>query len=330
MLVQTDEMTTYSARKMPKIALLWLALLFASQSHANNLKVFVIIPEASALTEAYIENFRAVYTYSFTTLKLTELTEPPCDNENCLYIAIGPKTLNILLNWLDAAPIISVLTSSIAFQKILATHPESQKKFKQTSAIYAEPSLQHQLDLIKSVYPQQATIGLLYSEESKESFNTVRKTLNETSLSLLSYKIESPESIAKALNAISTADVLLAIPDNVIYNTKTFRYIILTCYRRKQAIIGFSENFVKSGALGTSYYTIDHMAKETAVAIFYYHLHKNLPEPYHAKNFGIVFNNAVANSLNITVRENDLATDDIRFLDGAQYVESDRLDTSKN
>ena len=57
------------------------------------------------------------------------------------------------------------------------------------------------------------------------------------------------DDINRVLNRIAQAEVLLATPDNSVYNTENFRNILLSTYRHSQAVIGFSADMVKAGAV---------------------------------------------------------------------------------
>jgi putative ABC transport system substrate-binding protein len=57
----------------------------------------------------------------------------------------------------------------------------------------------------------------------------------------------------KIKHALHHSDVLLALPDSNIYNSKTVKNILLTSYRYRKPVIGFSKNFVDAGALAAIY-----------------------------------------------------------------------------
>ncbi len=295
-------------------------LLFLASSVAStqsNEHVFVAIPEYNAITRSYLQAFDK-HKYQSSNYKVLELGKLPtlCDKPSCVYIAVGHTVLKELRQRLRQAPIISVLTSSLVYYQTL----EEQDAHNTVSAIFAEPSLRHQLDIVMRLYPKQANIGLLYSEKSEQSLINLKHAIKNYPFNIIAVKIDHEKTIAQALEGIKKADVLLAVPDSTIYNSGSLRYIILTTYRREQPIIGFSENFVRSGALGTSYTDIDHIAEETIEFILYYQLYKKLPEPDYAKKHRIVFNNAVANSLNIPVRDHEFAATDVDYINESFHV----------
>ena len=72
------------------------------------------------------------------------------------------------------------------------------------------------------------------------------------------------EDINRVLNQHRPAEVLLAMPDSAVYNTDNVRNILLSTYRHKQGVIGFSADMVKAGALATTYSEIEDIDAQVA------------------------------------------------------------------
>lgn len=238
-------------------------------------------------------------------------------DSEALYIAVGPKVLAGLHEAVNHSAIVSIFTSSISYRQIVPSPDETRGK---RSAIYADPSIVHQFDLIRALYPKNRRLGFIYSDKSKFVADVVDDVAKLYGYKLLKHQLAQDEHIAAAMNKMADVDVLLTIPDDKVYNKNTFRYFILTAYRRHQPIIGYSESFVKSGALGSSYSNMDHVIRELKVVIADYQRNRQLPEAYHAEHYRIVINNTVANALDIPVREADFPTEDVRFLEGSYVV----------
>jgi len=56
------------------------------------------------------------------------------------------------------------------------------------------------------------------------------------------------------------SDVLLAVPDSEIYNSNSIRNILLSSYRRGIPLVGFSQAYVKAGALCAIFSTPEQLA----------------------------------------------------------------------
>lgn len=294
--------------------------ILASNAFANNpLTIKVIVTEYNDITRQYISDLQQTNIDQPQEVILLNdfITGNKCDTTNCLYIAVGHKVLNTLSSELKTAPILSVLTSSITFNNIYKNSSGN------LSAIYAEPSLKHQLELIKTIYKKNISIGVLYSDKSQSSLHQLEQLTENKPFTLIKHKISKTKDVTNGLQKIASANVLLAVPDSTIYNNDTFRQVILTTYRRNQPIIGFSRNFVSSGALASSYSSIEHIAIETRFAINRYEKFGKLPNAFHANKHGIAVNNEVATSLGVTIRSDDFLNQEFDLIKGIRYVNRD-------
>jgi putative ABC transport system substrate-binding protein len=96
--------------------------------------------------------------------------------------------------------------------------------------------------------------------------------------------------------------VLLALPDAEIYNTVTIRNILLTTYRNKVPLIGFSPGYVKAGALCAVFSTPAQIAEQSLGIIQEYAETHTLPAAQYAKEFEVTVNEQVAHSLGLNIR----------------------------
>lgn len=292
-----------------------VAFVAAETEFHSEKNVFVVISKQNNITDEFIETLAANSRINFDVITTASLrNDKPCDLANCLYITLGHSALDEAAGTLNKAYVLSVLTSSITFEN---KAPDSAR----VSAIYAEPDLENQIELIQSIYQKDFSIGVLYSEKSLQSLQKIQTLQKQYGFELYTTLVEDERNLQKNLSDISQADVLLAIPDNNIYNKYNFKNLILTTYANNQPIIGFSRNFVKSGALASSYSDVKHIAEETALNITYFSIANELPEPYYAEKYGISVNDEVSRSLGITIRSEDFPASEFELIKGTRYVE---------
>ncbi|NOR41719.1 MAG: hypothetical protein GQ572_00165, partial [Gammaproteobacteria bacterium] len=65
-------------------------------------------------------------------------------------------------------------------------------------------------------------------------------------------------------DVLNHSDVLLALPDKNIYNSKSVKNILLTSYRHRKPVIAFSRNFVEAGALAAIYSSTEQIAQSAS------------------------------------------------------------------
>jgi ABC-type uncharacterized transport system substrate-binding protein len=111
-----------------------------------------------------------------------------------------------------------------------------------------------------------------------------------------------PTMNAALQSLLLSSDVLLAIPDAEIYNASTIRNILLTTYRNKVPLVGFSPGYVKAGALCAVYSTPQQIAEQSAHMIKAFVDAHALPAAQYAKQFEVSINEQVARSLGLNIK----------------------------
>jgi ABC-type uncharacterized transport system substrate-binding protein len=98
---------------------------------------------------------------------------------------------------------------------------------------------------------------------------------------------------------LDSCDVLLAVPDSMIYSNLTIRNIILSSYRSHIPLIGLSQAYVNAGAVGAVYAAQKQITDQVAEVILSFQRNGKLPEPQYTRDFTISLNPEVARSLGI-------------------------------
>ena len=100
----------------------------------------------------------------------------------------------------------------------------------------------------------------------------------------------------------SRSDFLLALPDSGVYRRENIRGILLTSYRYRKPVIGFSLAFANAGALAAIYTTPTQNALQAAELVRGLRLPGVvLPLPQYPNDFAIAINGTVAQSLELTL-----------------------------
>lgn len=222
--------------------------------------------------------------------------------DSCLIVTIGSESLAAVLKTQTKKPILSVLCRKNIFHSILKEHHRRlhDPKYPITS-IYLDQPLKRQLNLLQCLLPKQDWhIGILLGPNSSEEQEVLQKLANERKLTLTSVYVNNTENPVAVLDAlINDAKVVLALPDNKIYNPKTARGMLLTAFHKRIPIVGYSRTYVNNGALAAVYSTTKQLADQTAHQIL--HIIKNkdnaLSAPMYPEEFAIAVNYQVARSL---------------------------------
>lgn len=212
------------------------------------------------------------------------------------YLALGAAALQAALaNRLDA-PVISLLASRQAFERITGQAAAAAT----ATAIYAEPSPDQQMRLIASLYKRQVVVGVLMSQQSAALEPMLQQAASNNGLRLQAVHAEPGTRLTRSLNLLSSATVLLIQPDSTLYTQESLRELLESTYRRRQPVIGFSAPLVAAGTLASAYTDIGDTLVQLEPMLDQIALGR-LPAPRYPAYWRVAVNDNVARSLDIVV-----------------------------
>lgn len=245
-----------------------------------------------------------------------EVTEASKLDENSisskeLVIAIGKDQITIISKNTFRAAIENVLTESSDKRKH-TRHRTNELK------IYMTQPLCRQFALIKSLNPDWKTVGLLMSEQNEIKASTLSTCSKQYNLETRTVTVNAESDLITALNtALSNSDVLLSLPDPAIYNSRTIKSILLTSYRHRVPIIGFSESFADAGAIAAVHTSAKQLGTQVADIIKDYFRHDKSfsSAEYYPSVFSVTTNRQVAHSLGFNLQSSKKIEAQLRSLE---------------
>jgi ABC-type uncharacterized transport system substrate-binding protein len=314
-----------------RLARFFLALGLLTPFLANAYTGITIV--LSAQTQAnqdFIDAFKAELAVAKNTslrIKVIELkeTEKLVVAENSeLVIALGVKALEASAKLKYTTPVLGIFTPMPAFNNILVKGKRDLGNF---SAIVLDQPFSRQMFLIQNILPASKKIGVLLGPTSSQFSDEIKEEGEESGFSVMEANVyREADLIPKLKEALETADALLAVPDPMIYSRETAQPILLTSYRHQKPIFGYSQSYVRAGALAAVYSTSKQMAKQAAeIALSAQQAPSLLPPPQAPKYFSIMLNYQVARSLNITLKSDEeiyqkvLAADEVEAKEHEEF-----------
>lgn len=209
-----------------------------------------------------------------------------------VYVAIGPVALRDALARKSDCVIISAYTSSQVWHAVMAGVPAARAA--SITAVYAEPAPADQLRLAALLYKRPVRIAAIVGADTAFLKPVLHGAVQVEQLA-------PGDDINRVLNRIGQAEALLAMPDGSVFNPENIRNILLSTYRHKQAVIGFSADMVKAGALASTYSEIEDINTQVAEMAAAFVASGELERPQFPRYFSTIVNDGVARSLDITV-----------------------------
>ena len=213
-----------------------------------------------------------------------------------VYVTVGPVALrNVVARKCDCV-VIAAYTSSQVWRLVTSDLPSP--RLMSMTAIYAEPAPADQLRLISLLYKRPVRVAAIVSHETG-----FLKPVLDAAAAVEVEDYSDGDDINFALNRVGQAQVLLAMPDRTVYSAENFRNILLSTYRHNQAVIGFSADMVRAGALATTYSNIEHINAHVADLAADFVSTGELAPPQFPRYFRTAINEGLARSLQVSVTE---------------------------
>jgi putative ABC transport system substrate-binding protein len=221
-----------------------------------------------------------------------------------LVIALGVKALEASAKLKFTTPVLGVFTPIPTFNSLLI---KAKRDLGNFSAIVLDQPFSRQVFLLRNILPEAKKIGVLLGPTSSQFADAIKEEGEESGFSVMEENVfRELDLISKLKELLETSDVLMAVPDPMIYSRETAQPILLTSYRYLKPIIGYSQSYVRAGALAAVYSSSKQLAKQAAeIAIKSQQSPSLLPPPQAPKYFSILVNYQVARSLNITLKSNE-------------------------
>ena len=173
---------------------------------------------------------------------------------------------------------------------------------RRISAIYLDQPPQRQVELIRILLPAARNIGVVVGPTNQRDLDTLRPLAARKGLSLVTEKASRDTELYPALQAVlKSSDVLLALPDPFVVNAATAQNLLLTSFRFRIPVIGYSAAYVRAGALAAAYTAPRQMGAEAALLVRQTLRGASLPAPRHPRSFSIAINQALAQSLELNL-----------------------------
>lgn len=222
-----------------------------------------------------------------------DVSTTPQQNKT-IHVAIGEEAIEKLDEIDDNAMVLRLNNRRIT---------NSRHTSFQSDLITAQPACKHLL-LIQALNPKWTTIGVLSSINSLDATAQLTVCAIKYNLNLQLYAITDESDLLKTLEtAVENNQVLLAIVDPLIYNSRSVKNILLTSYRHRKPVIGYSESFVQAGAIAAIYTSPESAGDEAATIInaFFDNKWQFNNNSYTPSDFSVSTNARVAASLNLTL-----------------------------
>ena len=223
-----------------------------------------------------------------------------------LAVAVGARATEAALRENDFAPVLSLLVPEVVIDSLTESSPEMRNgaSLENLSAVYLDQPPERLFSVIGKLIPEARRIGVVLGTRGLPKLFELKPVARAHGFKLEVAVIHDPEDAAAQITElVRDTDVILAVYDPAIMNNRTARWLLYTAFQQRKPVIGFSQAFVRAGALASVYSTPEMIGRQGA-EVFLEMLRKGRwqgGKRYYPKQFTIEFNRRLARSLRFRI-----------------------------
>lgn len=279
--------------------LLCILLLFPLQCLADDLNVLLVLSGSATPYQTFTTSFRQ-HMPAHIHVSVLEHAEAfsGAEQQADLIVTVGVKAGEWVVSR-TTRPVLAAMLPSYEYANLLAGYPST----KQFSAIFVDQPWSRQVNLLRAALPDHKQIGLLHSPETPLDLKGLKELLARYGATLIEKSADSSDTLFNSLNSVLMhSDVLLAVPDNKIYNSNNIRNILLSSYRDRIPMVGLSQAYVRAGALCAVFSTPENLAVQASAETVSFAQTGQLPKAQFPKLYNVAVNREVALMLGIHLK----------------------------
>jgi ABC-type uncharacterized transport system substrate-binding protein len=221
-------------------------------------------------------------------------------------VSLGAHAAQVVAGHQLSLPVIYSLLSDRAWHSL----PANPNGRGHTFSIVLDQPAARQVALLELALPDWRRVALLAGPETGPTQRQLTNAARAAQFEVRETAVNSEHEIFPALQKVLREPaVLIVTPDARIFNGYTVQNVLLTAYRHRSPVLGFSAAYVRAGALLGLYSTPAQIGRQTADMILRV-LDGHPPPPTQAPQaFEVAVNTNVARSLGIPLESAQALTE---------------------
>ena len=282
------------------LTVLWACLMWLPSAHpASAAHLAVVLSDDSA---PYQEVYDAIRTSTDGAIIITRIyaeaaTEAALNAR--LIVAVGVRAAESVASVGGKTPVLAVLVPKAWYIKTGKPLLTGNGR-RAVSALYLDQPYARQASLIHWAFPDAKRVGVLVSAEQVLVHEEIGAALRSRGLTLISEVLDPQQKLIEPLERLfSQSDLMLGMPDAEVFNRTTVQSVLLTSYRYRDPVVGYSRSLTRAGALVSLYSTPTQIGRQAAELISKQveSGYSQLPSPAYPRYFSVSVNQQVARSL---------------------------------
>lgn len=283
------------------LPILALGLLLSLPAQARAATVVLVLSESSKVYQDFAQAFAATLLRSdpATRIVVSDLVQTTVTPgaEAGLLVAVGTRAAEALSGREAATPLLLGMVPR-------AIHDRLRLQSPRAGAVFIDQPPARYINLLRVALPEYEQIGLLVGRDSKESVARLVAAAREQRLRAQSEPINGEGDLFPALQKLfPEGGILLATPDNSVFNAHTLPSILLGAFRRKVPVVGFSPAYVGAGAVIALYSSPEQLGRQSAELARGVLNGGVMPAAQYPRHYSVGVNERVARALGLNLED---------------------------
>lgn len=242
----------------------------------------------------------------------TGLATDPVPGNATVLVPLGMLATDRAIPAAAGRPVFATLVPAASWGRLMAGTANAQM-----TALFLDQPLQRHAALVRTLLPPVRELGVVYGPSSGALEARLQEVATHFSIRIHGATVSDPADVGDAVVAVlQRSEALLALPDPQAYNRYTVRAVLLATFRLRRPVIGFSEAWVRAGALGAVYSTPEQLGTELAGIISAWATDRGpTPEARYPSQYSLSVNRQVAFSLGINLPTDPVLLERVRALE---------------
>jgi len=212
-----------------------------------------------------------------------------------LVIAIGTQAASDVIDGYQPDRLICALLTHQTYQRLPPPRPDAQR-----TAVFIDQPAARQIALVRAALPQIDRLAVVFGDASEMYARALETAARPQGLDVRTARVGEAADLYNALrDVLDPYSALVAVPDTAVFNNFTIQNILLTAYRQRTPVIGFSPAYVRAGAVAAVYSTPEQVGDQVASLAIAALQGVRLPPPAYPTQFSVATNTHVAHSLSL-------------------------------
>ena len=180
---------------------------------------------------------------------------------NSTVVAIGSQASKFALSHFPSADTLSLLMPQVAWDELRLRFPGSGRR----AAVVIDQPLERSLALAKLLVPQAKQVGAVFGPVSVASKPSLLEATQNSGMTLVYEHLDNDDNPIGVLTPlVKKIDVFITIADRGVFNKSVAKWLLYLSFRQKVSVIGFSQSYVKAGALAAVYSSPENIGRHGA------------------------------------------------------------------